>query len=565
VFIMIQKKTPAINPDMKTRVLQIPFTQISYPALSPDGKWVAFPAADANGNWDIYYMHYSGGDAHRITFDSSAFGQQTADISPDGSMIVYDRMNPTTGRLEVCVVSSLGGITRRVAEVGSNPRWNPDGKTIGYCLGSSTRMRSPSGYLEFWTVNIDGTQKRQVLIDSLSSKSGSYRFSFCWSPTGESIGWISTSGGKQHIVIHDVATSEKRDLTSGGENIDDLCWTNAGQIIYSSNRGGNTNLWSIPAAGGEPVQITKGSGPDIGMKASAEGNEIVYLQQQTIGHIWLARLDGSLTKQLTFDDAPIFKPSISPDGKSIAFEMDNPDPLRRSTGISIMDRDGNNRRRLSSGDEIMNNPVWSPDGRWIACSIGTGRWDSLKVGIMDASSPGVPKIVGRGIPLRWIDNSHIVSVTNTRSLLNSTGGEPPRLISADSSYYLPVLNGKYMLVLDLRNRSLGWNCAEVRGPTVTEMIAGKSSWVVPAVTGPKPLIRGFISVQGKNLFALDAQDRLVKFSLPDGRKEFIKSSFPGLRRDQFAPTFSVGADGSEIVYVDIRFNARLVMIENLLR
>src|SRR6185503_12173863 len=105
VFLLSKKSARELNPGMTTRVLQVPFTQISYPGLSPDGKWVAFPAADAGGKWDIYYMHSGEGEARRITLDSSEFSQQVADISPDGSRIVSNSTNPEAGLEDLFVVS----------------------------------------------------------------------------------------------------------------------------------------------------------------------------------------------------------------------------------------------------------------------------------------------------------------------------------------------------------------------------------------------------------------------------------------------------------------------------
>jgi len=48
-WLMFAPEGVPVNPDMKTQVLQVPFTQYSYPSLSPDGKWIAFPAGNANG------------------------------------------------------------------------------------------------------------------------------------------------------------------------------------------------------------------------------------------------------------------------------------------------------------------------------------------------------------------------------------------------------------------------------------------------------------------------------------------------------------------------------------
>lgn len=65
------ERSPELNPNMTFRILQVFTTQIGYPGLSPDGSWVAFPAADVNGKWDVYLMNTYGGESRRITSDSS--------------------------------------------------------------------------------------------------------------------------------------------------------------------------------------------------------------------------------------------------------------------------------------------------------------------------------------------------------------------------------------------------------------------------------------------------------------------------------------------------------------
>ena len=67
-----------------------------------------------------------------------------------------------------------------------------------------------------------------------------------------------------------LAGGRERQLTHDGKNIDEVCWTRQGLIIFSSNRAGNTNLWAMRASGGPAVQITKGAGPDLGMRISAD-------------------------------------------------------------------------------------------------------------------------------------------------------------------------------------------------------------------------------------------------------------------------------------------------------
>ena len=52
-----------LNPKRTIRTLNLPFKQIMYPSISADGNWIAFPAADVNGDWNIYLSHSTSGEA----------------------------------------------------------------------------------------------------------------------------------------------------------------------------------------------------------------------------------------------------------------------------------------------------------------------------------------------------------------------------------------------------------------------------------------------------------------------------------------------------------------------
>jgi len=185
LLLLLPQRRSELNPNATFRTLPIPFTQIWYPGLSQDGNWVAFPAADANGKWEVYLMNTSGGEPRRITSSDSSLAEILyADISPDGSQIVYNPFNPKTQKEEIYIVSSLGGLSKRIVEIGLSPRWRPDGQRIGYILGPSTSS-SKSGKSEFWSVKSDGSDNRLEFVDSVGTKG--WLYSFSWSPNGQSV------------------------------------------------------------------------------------------------------------------------------------------------------------------------------------------------------------------------------------------------------------------------------------------------------------------------------------------------------------------------------------------
>ena len=555
LVVWISQPSVKLNPNMTIRVLDIPFTEIQYPGLSPDGKWLAFPAADANGKWDIYNMHLSGGEPKRITADSAAYATAfgTASVSPDGSLIAYTLLNQKTGRGEVCVVSALGGSSRVVAPIGFGPQWRADGQRITYLRRlSSGPISSISGWKEVWSVKHDGTDQKLEFVDSLGRRDGTVSCS--WSPDGTSIAWLRTlEDYSQEIILHHLSTGEERQLTHDGKRIDEVRWLSNDRIVYSSNRSGSSTLWVMPAAGGEPVQITK-EGPDLQATFSADNKRLVLYRRRILGDIWRASLDGSDPKQVTFDGRRSGPASLSPDRKWIAY-TGGVDEYGRPTGIYLIDRDGNDKQELVPPSGYCYTPSWSPDGRWIAYTARTASapLDSDRVILLDAANRWEPRVLAIGRPWLWIDPNTLIvrRGLQTWKVDILTKGEQP--ILADSSLAFPVAGRQEIVFSDLRQQTTGW-------------------WVVQSTDNSNPPARPRLLLPTSSLHSVGpAADRsmlvqwddhgsLWTISLPSGRKKQMPGIFPGLNRNG---ELRVSYDGKEVVYVQYCIDAKLVMIDDV--
>jgi serine/threonine protein kinase/dipeptidyl aminopeptidase/acylaminoacyl peptidase len=556
-YLLVSKhpSRPTLNPNMTFRVLPIPFTEAGAPGLSHDGNWAAFPAADASGRWDIYYMNTISGESRCMSSDSSLY-MQDADISPDGSQIVYDRANPSTMSPEIAIVSCVGGSSKKVVDNGVDPRWRPDGQRVGYVREKG--YGSQSGKAEFWTIKPNGSDNRCELVDSVSSQTRS----FSWSPDGQSICWIRyVSEQCQEVMVYELSTGKARQVTFDKKEITNVCWAPNDQIIFASKRSGNFNLWMVPASGGTATQITKGAGPDHSMEISRDGTKLLYCQRQFLGHIWIAGTDGSNPHQITFDDAFLWRVNFSPDGKKVLFGLALPIGSTEGSLVCSIDRDGSNRRQLTSGEETINNPLQSPDGRWIMY----GRHaladpvDSSRVYLIDAENPGAPRRVGKGVPIRWIGEKTFISndlAAHTNWLNSIDGGEPQKFFE-DSTWAIPLQGGKYVGYYDERSGRQGWWVGAAPGSSD------------PNLSSPRRLVSsgeyGEFDKSGKFLYWVKNAEELRRISIPAGKEEIIRGTFPGLSPPFFVFYFDISYDGKEIVYTDARVNSKLVMIENLFK
>jgi eukaryotic-like serine/threonine-protein kinase len=100
------------------------------PALSRDGKMLAYASDRAGGFLNIWVQQVGGGESLQIT--KGTVNNAEPCFSPDGTQIAYRSEQDGGG---VYVVPALGGTPRRIANEGRRPRFSPDGESIAYWVG----------------------------------------------------------------------------------------------------------------------------------------------------------------------------------------------------------------------------------------------------------------------------------------------------------------------------------------------------------------------------------------------------------------------------------------------
>jgi len=546
MFVFKSPSQMSLNPNMTFRTLQIPFQEIGFPSLSRDGGWVAF-AGNARGTaWEIYLMNANSGDPRQITTDSAGI-MMDVDLSPDGSQVVYDRSDKGFTKMEIAIISSLGGFSKRIVNVGFNPKWRPDGQRIAYV--QRPEWGTTSGKAEFRSIKPNGSDDRLEFSDSLGVTG-----LFSWSPDGSEICWTRlTPGGHYQIFVRNLESGKERQLTSFTKDVYDIFWAQNNEIVFSSDLNGNDNLWMIPASGGTPVQITRGSGPDLVSSVSTDLKRLLYVQQQSIGKIWYSSVQGNDAQQLTFDDVDIADPSFSHDGRKILYVMHTPTPSGFTSALFILDLQNRQKTQILSEETFIHSPLWSPDGKWIVYGAhpDTVAHDSSKTYIIDAENQGSPRQIGTGLPSNWLDNQSFLATNSRGTWLCTIDGAPVKRFFRDSTYAQPVLDGKYILYSDVnptRRPGMWIEAASSSGKPDSE---------------PRQLIKSlgnlFYDPTSRSAYYTSQQNDLRRVSLPDGKEEIIHGTFPNLR---LVTSFSLSADGKQIIYLDSKEIRKFVIIEN---
>jgi Tol biopolymer transport system component len=187
------------------------------------------------------------------------------------------------------------------------------------------------------------------------------------SPDGSRLAFVAVEGNAERtplgIYTSNIDGSDTTRITTGDGN--HPRWSADGsRLAYTCNNG--TDICVNNADGGAEVNITAGfTSVDIYPDWTPDGR-IVFMSNrdregELVSDIYIMNADGGDATRLTSGTDYSAYPSVSPDGSTIAYESIRVEEV--GSEIYLMDVTGERIRRLTH-DEVWNqNPVWSPDGR----------------------------------------------------------------------------------------------------------------------------------------------------------------------------------------------------------
>ncbi len=553
-YFLLKAPGARLNPNRSSVTLRVPFKKVYYPSLSRDGNWVVFPGSDEHGKWDVYWMNLATGKATRIT-DESALEIKSCDISPDLSQITYQCAHESDTVLTVKIGASQGGVSRTLAGIGSYPKWSPDGQRIGYMrTGEGGAAPSLSGRFEIWSIRPDGTDNRLEIIDSVAGTGAQPSFAFCWSPDGGSIAWVRNyRGGYSEVMVRELATGKEHQLTFDKRTVDEPQWTIDNEILFISNKSGQSSLWMISASGGEASQITQGAIPIMGARISADSRTLVYMQQENIAHMWVSSIDGSNARQITTADVRVTLARFSPDGGHISCALADVDEFNKEIHLYIMDHNGKNEGQLTSGSEVVTNLGWSPDGKWLAYSSrGIAEPDdSARVYIIQPFNPGVPRMLCRGFPWLWLDDENLLVSSQMRTLRYPISGGTATQWYEDSTFSRPIQGSSQLFYRDYRKGREG------RWAVPLDAVGRKKGEARRIPPSPNIDIAR-LSRDGRSLVYVDKVGEIWRVWTLTGKEERIGKAPYGDVDLQ-----NVRWDEKEILWVRQESRSKLVLVKNV--
>ena len=185
--------------------------------------------------------------------------------------------------------------------------------------------------------------------------------------SGSEIVYVSDTDGDRDLYVVDAVTGETSRLTNNGGPDEEPRWSPDGQqIAYVSRESGDKEINVISREGREIRRLTNNPGLDESPRWHPEQQTVAYVSEAEEGsgdgsEIYSISLESREVDQVTFDGPAEELGDWSPDGEWLIFYNMEPE---EEQGIWLRNPAGVNLLRLTEGND--SNPVWSPNGKYIA-------------------------------------------------------------------------------------------------------------------------------------------------------------------------------------------------------
>lgn len=242
--------------------------------------------AQADGHWQVWWMPTLGAQPARV-------GSLPEDVSrvswfPDGKSLL---VNLQGGRW--FKVDALSGESTEIKPPAAgvvDAVVSPDGKAIAYSMS----MGSSADRNDLWTFDLaTGATQKITAIPGLQHEP-------TWGRDGRSLYFLSGQGGPTHDIWQvDIVSRATTQMTVNDFFHFDVAVRDDGTMAYSSNRGGDYDLWLL-RKDGKPEPLTDDAALDARPSWSADGKRLVFEStREGASDLWAYDLSSKVFTRLT--------------------------------------------------------------------------------------------------------------------------------------------------------------------------------------------------------------------------------------------------------------------------
>lgn len=299
--------------------------------------------------------------------------------------------NEASSRGERGLTAARALTTRGIRQLG--PRFSPDGTWIAYTSGTLAR------YPQIRLVRPDGSEDRVLAWRNGGS-------SLAWTPDGRALVFAEMQVHRTFSVFGDLseldlANGRAKRLTRGLRARDPDVSPDGGAIVFVRKLGDRSELFTVGRDGRDPRPLTASeagvewSGP----RFSPRGDRIAASRLLPGGWLDVVLVDAATgaVEPLTHDRARDVEPSWLPDGGAVVFGSDR-DGISNIYAMTLADR---RLLRLTNVLGGASQPSISPDGRSVAFASYSSRGDDVAVAALDVdAAPAAEPFLDRLPPPR---------------------------------------------------------------------------------------------------------------------------------------------------------------------
>jgi Tol biopolymer transport system component len=408
---------------------QIPFpgkmtpSPRSVPALSPDGRLLAFLADDANGTARVWVHALDSVASRAISGSEGAFGSPFWSANGDYVVFATGKRSPTWGVGVLKKAAVSGGPPQTICEIRPYLRggfWTPDGKIVFATIGGIFEVAAAGGS----PILIKRPSEANLGNPRLLPDGRHFLFDLgggFWTPRSQGIylGSIDSKPERQNDRKLLPDQSNAAYVPSDDPNFGYLLFVRDETLMAQRF---DTKRLEIS---GEPIPIAERIGearPDrFGLFSAASNAALIYRQSGFLESrqlTWLNRNGKTLT---TLGEAGDFAGlSLSPNARQAIYTRRE----RQHQDLWLFEFERRVSRRFTLNGGVNYAPVWSPDGSRVVFASNHGSVPGIHQ--LPASIGDEKVILDAGIPWDWSRGFEgLLAVLDPEVVLRVDGGLVP--------------------------------------------------------------------------------------------------------------------------------------------